>query len=195
MRLLKRSLILAAVISFLFIMRVLKRSLFVAAILSFIFPIMLSAGTVNITTSKDRVIKERKAKKKREHAVIRARAKAPRGKKNDSKYDVDAANDAVEDTSNLQDYITLDNLRKKKPAVVFPHRQHYYNYSISCNECHHTNKKRSPCLICHKPKVDNKGARKALYNEKGTKNIFHDLCRDCHRDDTGPTECAECHEK
>jgi hypothetical protein len=102
---------------------------------------------------------------------------------------------------------TLDSLGDSKPPVPFKHKKHSDKDggAIECKECHHTlaSNEETPkaCGECHKPREENDlgelgKAPAALYNEKGTKNIFHDNCKGCHKDKKkGPTKCKECHVK
>jgi len=95
--------------------------------------------------------------------------------------------------------IKIDYLQRKKPPVIFQHGKHSVDYEISCDECHHKNMAKMACSTCHLPREDSEVgedliAPKALYNEKGLKNIFHDLCKGCHKNNyRGPTKCTACH--
>ena len=68
--------------------------------------------------------------------------------------------------------ITLQTEAAKKPAV-FPHRAHQ-DRGIECDKC-------------HKSENFAKGA--------WTKDAGHALCKDCHKENGGPTKCGTCHSK
>jgi hypothetical protein len=103
-----------------------------------------------------------------------------------------------------KDSFSIDYLGDSKPDVVLDHKKHIEEFKIKCKDCHHTLKtdEETPkaCKECHKPTedtdVDGKKAVAAKYNEKGTKNIFHDRCKACHKEkEKGPTKCKGCHPK
>ena len=88
--------------------------------------------------------------------------------------------------------LLIDYLKDKKPAVSMSHHNDW-----KCTDCHHYGGT-VPCGNCHKARVESnvnsKIAPPALSDEKGNKNIFHELCIACHKkEDKGPLKCAECH--
>ncbi len=100
---------------------------------------------------------------------------------------------------------TIDFMQNKKPGVVFPHKKHSAENGVECKTCHHTmaSKDDTPqaCKECHKKGADTdigdgKVAPNPCFNEKCTKNIFHERCRGCHKENgKGPTKCKQCHVK
>jgi hypothetical protein len=100
---------------------------------------------------------------------------------------------------------TIDYLQNTKPPVKFPHKMHSAKdgNNIACNVCHHKLKEGNDpraCKKCHVKgaitKVDEGDAPDPCFNEKCTKNIFHERCKGCHKEKgKGPTKCKECHVK
>lgn len=76
----------------------------------------------------------------------------------------------------------------KMPAsmgdVNFNHAKHQESVA-DCATCHHTGLQTGTCKNCHdaKPEVPK------------AKNVFHKLCKDCHKKESGPTKCKTCHIK
>ena len=71
----------------------------------------------------------------------------------------------------------------KMGTVTFNHTAH--QGSIDCATCHHTGDY-AQCKSCHG--VDPIAPK--------TKNAFHSLCKDCHKESKkGPAKCQECHIK
>ncbi len=72
----------------------------------------------------------------------------------------------------------------KMGAVTFDHVGHQ-GAVADCATCHHKGLEAGTCTSCHgvdaaAPKV---------------KKAFHKLCKDCHKAQSGPTKCKECHVK
>ena len=67
------------------------------------------------------------------------------------------------------DVVTIEN---KKGNVTFNHKAH--GEKLGCKACHEG----APAKIA----VDKKGAHKAV-------------CKDCHKAQSGPTKCNDCHKK
>lgn len=97
----------------------------------------------------------------------------------------------------IPENITLDKAQAKKPPVIFPHKSHAER--IACDSCHHTQKgltaeteKVETCASCH---LDpEKTEIPSMRQMSLTKNPFHILCINCHKQEAkGPTKCAECH--
>lgn len=69
--------------------------------------------------------------------------------------------------------------------VTFPHAAHQKMVD-GCKTCHHAGMKTPKCRDCH---GDTKGeAPKA-------KDAFHKLCKSCHKENDGPTNCKGCHKR
>ncbi|MCK4691681.1 MAG: cytochrome c3 family protein [Desulfuromonadales bacterium] len=68
--------------------------------------------------------------------------------------------------------------------VAFNHAEHR-QLVPDCATCHHEGLEVGNCHSCHDAKT---GPFKA-------KQVFHKLCKDCHKNDAGPTKCKECHVK
>ena len=69
--------------------------------------------------------------------------------------------------------------------VTFPHAAHQKMVD-DCKTCHHMSLAKPKCTNCH---GDKKGdAPKA-------KDVFHKLCKSCHKESGGPTGCKGCHQK
>ncbi|MHB0970295.1 MAG: cytochrome c3 family protein [Thermoanaerobaculia bacterium] len=98
---------------------------------------------------------------------------------------------------------TIDAAAKKQPGVVFAHEKHQQLVK-SCDTCHHMNKgltaedkdaeaKVQKCATCH---LDPKDAAPSMREMSMTKNPFHILCVNCHKEQKkGPTTCTTCHVK
>jgi hypothetical protein len=76
----------------------------------------------------------------------------------------------------------------KMPAsmgdVTFNHAKHQELVS-DCVKCHHAGVEAGSCKSCHDAKPDAPKAKK----------VFHKLCKDCHKKESGPTKCKACHVK
>lgn len=72
----------------------------------------------------------------------------------------------------------------KMGDVTFPHKTHQ-GVVADCTTCHHEGVEAGKCSSCH----DGATAPK-------TKDTFHKLCKDCHKEmAAGPTSCKGCHKK
>ena len=88
----------------------------------------------------------------------------------------------------------------KKGPVKFPHKEHFVEKNVQCDQCHHDFKDGKnvwqptdpvkTCSSCHK--YDETEGK--MYKLKmGT--AFHNLCRKCHADNgKGPKNCDGCHQ-
>lgn len=93
------------------------------------------------------------------------------------------------------DVITLKG--GKKGEVKLAHKAHSGYDGVSCKDCHHKMKGKSPkkkCKDCHKAKKEGK--------TPSLKNAMHKNCKDCHKKAKkagkkhGPTaKCNDCHKK
>ena len=86
--------------------------------------------------------------------------------------------------------VTIKEVQKTKPPVVFPHKAHAEKLGIKCAECHHKGEagKEQKCFDCHK--AEKKGDAVSL------KDAMHGKCKACHqKEKKGPTKCDECHKK
>lgn len=84
--------------------------------------------------------------------------------------------------------ISIDFVKKSKPAVEFNHKGHAAKVK-ECKECHHKGEagKEQKCSACHKAKAEGKTVE--------FKEAMHTKCRDCHKKQKGPTKCDDCHKK
>ena len=72
----------------------------------------------------------------------------------------------------------------KNGTVTYMHAQHT-KYGAECGSCHHQGVLSGTCRRCH----DGKGKAPIF------KQAAHKLCKDCHKKNSGPTECRGCHIK
>jgi len=102
--------------------------------------------------------------------------------------------------------IKLDACMAKKTAVEFPHAAHIKH--LECKTCHHTqeglkaggSEEVQACSSCHlKPE---KAETPSCTEMSSTKNPFHMLCVNCHKEEAkknaetkAPTKCDGCHPK
>jgi len=96
---------------------------------------------------------------------------------------------------------TIDACKKKKAAVVFPHKKHV-DAKLECAKCHHTQKdlkagadvEVKKCSSCHL--TPEKPETPKCTETSSKKNPFHISCTGCHKEQKkGPTKCKECHKK
>ncbi|PHR25155.1 MAG: class III cytochrome C [Desulfotalea sp.] len=113
--------------------------------------------------------------------------------------------------------VIIDQLADLYQPVVFDHSMHSEMYD--CSLCHHTNDnawQNRSCFRCHRERlVDDKSRCSTChsttnYKEAETtttrnqdpkyhidipalKGAWHLLCRNCHVQDDGPTDCQGCH--
>lgn len=66
--------------------------------------------------------------------------------------------------------------------VVFGHYKHMSQIN-NCITCHHKGWQEGKCSNCHTPETISQ------------KTVFHKLCKNCHKENKGPTNCNECHKK
>ncbi|HKL25540.1 MAG TPA: cytochrome c3 family protein [Desulfuromonadales bacterium] len=67
-------------------------------------------------------------------------------------------------------------------TVSFQHELHQERVA-DCETCHHKGVETGACLECHEI---SKSAPQG-------KDLFHQVCRNCHQEQGGPTACAGCH--
>lgn len=71
----------------------------------------------------------------------------------------------------------------KMGEVTFNHTKH--QEFGTCAACHHKGVEAGSCRSCHGPDAAIPDMKKAS----------HDLCKNCHKEQKGPTGCKECHVK
>ncbi|PLX88607.1 MAG: hypothetical protein C0618_03975 [Desulfuromonas sp.] len=67
--------------------------------------------------------------------------------------------------------------------ISFDHQEHQRRAG-ECTVCHHQGAEMGACNTCHG----------VLPTTPIHKDVLHKLCKDCHREKRGPTECAGCHD-
>ena len=112
--------------------------------------------------------------------------------------------------------VTIDELSDLYQPIVFDHLIHSENYE--CSRCHHDSDNdvptdgcnschggrpingKKPCTTCHSADIyrqpEGSGAQKAPQYHIDTpalKATWHLVCRNCHVEDDGPTDCQGCH--
>ncbi len=108
--------------------------------------------------------------------------------------------------------VTIDMLAELYEPVVFDHAMHMENYS--CGACHHhtageevqrescrrchavsTSGKVISCVDCHKEQTVHTALKDTLYHidKPGLKGALHLQCIGCHKEESGPVGCMECH--
>ena len=88
--------------------------------------------------------------------------------------------------------ITIQEVKKAMPPVVFPHHEHQKRLG-DCKVCHHkqeAGKEPRACAQCH-GKVKEAPA---------FKDAMHKRCKGCHKKEAAagkpaPTKCMQCHKK
>jgi hypothetical protein len=108
--------------------------------------------------------------------------------------------------SKAPEKITIDDCAAKKAPVAFPHAEH--GKAHACDTCHHTQKglkagdatEVEGCKSCHV--TPEKAETPKCSEMSATKNPFHMLCVNCHKeelakkaDTKAPTKCDQCHPK
>jgi len=68
-------------------------------------------------------------------------------------------------------------------TVTFPHKAHQDKIG-DCAKCHHKGVEAGACSSCHD------GTKAPKF-----KDVAHKLCKDCHKEQGGPTNCKDCHKK
>lgn len=66
--------------------------------------------------------------------------------------------------------------------VFFDHHRHQARTG-DCLVCHHQGAEMGGCSSCHG----------VLPTTPLSKDVLHKQCKDCHREKSGPTNCAGCH--
>lgn len=75
-------------------------------------------------------------------------------------------------------------LKASMGDITFNHTAHQERVP-DCATCHHAGLDAGTCKSCHDAKPEAPKAKK----------VFHDLCKDCHKKESGPTKCKACHVK
>ena len=68
-------------------------------------------------------------------------------------------------------------------SVTFQHQVHQVRVA-DCSVCHHQGVEMGACSSCHG----------LLPATPLNKDVLHKLCKGCHREMKGPTNCAGCHD-
>jgi class III cytochrome C family protein len=97
----------------------------------------------------------------------------------------------------------IAGMTMKRAAVPFTHKKHYADYSVKCDDCHHPVKAKGGAVPATKACTDAGCHQEASCNgaavpakNKACPNFedaYHFNCIECHRAQSGPTKCAECH--
>jgi hypothetical protein len=97
----------------------------------------------------------------------------------------------------------IAGMTMKRAAVPFTHKKHYADYSVKCDDCHHPVKAKGGATPATKTCTDAGCHQEAQCNgaavpakNKACPNFedaYHFNCIECHRAQSGPTKCAECH--
>jgi hypothetical protein len=99
--------------------------------------------------------------------------------------------------------VALAGMEAKKPGTPFTHKKHYDDYSVKCEACHHAVKAKGGAVPasrtctdagCHQANQCN-GQVVAAKNKDCPffVDAYHFNCIECHRAQSGPTKCGECH--
>ena len=67
-------------------------------------------------------------------------------------------------------------------TVSFPHALHQ-SLAENCEICHHKGVERGSCTSCHE----------IAKSPPQGRDLFHQVCRNCHKEQGGPVNCAGCH--
>ena len=97
----------------------------------------------------------------------------------------------------------IAGMEMKRAAVPFTHKKHWDDYSVKCEDCHHAVKAKGGAVPatktcteagCHQATQCN-GQTVAAKNKACPffEDAFHFNCIECHRAQSGPTKCNECH--
>lgn len=115
--------------------------------------------------------------------------------------------------------VTIDQLAELYEPVIFDHLMHTEIYD--CSRCHHDNENegqngscsschsgrpigaKKPCSTCHSADIyeqpeDSVSQQTPQYrtyhiDTPALKASWHLLCRNCHLEEDGPTDCQGCH--
>ncbi|HEY6219248.1 MAG TPA: cytochrome c3 family protein, partial [Gemmatimonadaceae bacterium] len=97
----------------------------------------------------------------------------------------------------------IAGMEMKRSEVPFTHQKHWNDYGVKCEECHHAVKAKGGAVPASKTCTD-AGCHQATQCNGQTvaaknkacpffEDAFHFNCIECHRAQSGPTKCAECH--
>jgi predicted CXXCH cytochrome family protein len=97
----------------------------------------------------------------------------------------------------------IAGMEMKRATVPFTHQKHWNDYGAKCEDCHHAVKAKGGAVPatktctdagCHQATQCN-GQTVAAKNKACPffEDAFHFNCIECHRAQSGPTKCAECH--
>ncbi len=97
----------------------------------------------------------------------------------------------------------LAGMAAKRPGTPFTHKKHYDDYGVKCVDCHHAVKAKGGAVPATKTCTDAgchladqcNGQPVPKKNDAcpAFEDAYHKNCIDCHRQQSGPTKCAECH--
>ncbi len=94
----------------------------------------------------------------------------------------------------IPERMSLNEIRKSKPPVLFGHKAHADEVRGNCKVCHHKDEagRERACSFrnCHGARAEGKKVE--------LKEAFHKNCKDCHKKNTrkkAPTKCNDCHKK
>ena len=97
----------------------------------------------------------------------------------------------------------ISGMTMKRAAVPFTHKKHHADYAVKCADCHHAVKARGGAVPathtctdagCHQ--ADQCNGQSVPAKNKACpyfEDAYHFNCIECHRAQSGPTKCAECH--
>ena len=99
--------------------------------------------------------------------------------------------------------VALAGMEAKKPGTPFTHKKHYDDYSVKCEACHHAVKAKGGVVPasktctdagCHQANQCNGQVVPAKNKDcPFFTDAYHFNCIECHRAQSGPTKCGECH--
>lgn len=97
----------------------------------------------------------------------------------------------------------LAGMAAKRPGTPFTHEKHYDDYSVKCVDCHHAVKAQGGAVPATKTCSDagchlaDQCGGQAVPKKNAAcpafEDAYHMNCIECHRKQSGPTKCAECH--
>lgn len=97
---------------------------------------------------------------------------------------------AILSSPGIADTMSIGSLSKVYKPLKFTHDKHM-DIASKCDVCHHySGEGKTPtCVTCHSA-PPGKGKIKTV---TGLKDAYHNRCIGCHKEMSGPVECAGCH--